>query len=45
MEWEGTGPSASVQVSQFECKVDDKSLTLCEFLSHRLDSSIAPNML
>ena len=39
VKWQGTGPSASVQVSQFTCKVDDKSLISCEFFFHGVDSS------
>ena len=34
VEWEGTGPSASVQVSQFECKLNNNAAVACKFLCH-----------
>ena len=34
VEWEGTGPSASVQVSQFTCKVDLGTEYSCECGCH-----------
>ena len=34
VEWEGTGPSASVQVSQFDCRLNGGPMEACEFLYH-----------
>lgn len=30
LEFEGTGPSESVQVSEFQCRVDDGSFQTCK---------------
>ena len=42
VEWEGTGPSASVQVSQFECKVDQGAESSCECVSYLTEQIIYP---